>query len=349
MIVAVIAGLLYLKKQNMSFDGETADAERNYVGRNAQSVDEDVERKRKQEEFEAERARRKAAEDAEREKKRREREEQLRQRQEKAEAEKENRERVDDVIHRFMKAPIVFASDFKESNSPLKKDGSFYAIGVDYIAENKIYEAIVEQGAVSAVRVFSPKNLPEDVDVVTFVSQKLNGRLLLMDEDGVVWICGSGKSYWNEKVSLSDRAFMPAKVELKELYDVLSRWNRLPDLKYRLTLKPTTKSSDGISVGIIKYGACVDPAMMRDPVLKIMRQRQNRTVDIKPPKLEKFTPTVVFYDGDIIRKELKVTKVPRTFKHLGTKRYGTVKIATYNQAEQQWQALKAEAERQAYR
>ena len=41
-----------------------------------------------------------------------------------------------------------------------------------------------------------------------------------------------------------------------------------------------------------------------------------------------------------------MTKVPRTFKHLGTKRYGTVKQTTYNQAEEQWRQLKSEAERQ---
>ncbi len=43
---------------------------------------------------------------------------------------------------------------------------------------------------------------------------------------------------------------------------------------------------------------------------------------------------------------MKVTKVPRTFKHLGTKVYGTVKNRTYEQAEEQWKQLKEEAERQ---
>ena len=101
-----------------------------------------------------------------------------------------------------------------------------------------------------------------------------------------------------------------------------------------------------ISLGIIEYSASISSSRIRDAILKSMQKRREESANIQPPKLKKFTPTVVFYDGDIIRKETKVTRVPRQFKHLGTKYHGTVKQTTYNQAEEQWKRLKAEAERQ---
>ena len=155
-------------------------------------------------------------------------------------------------------------------------------------------------------------------------------------------------------MSLSDEEMTPAKRELGELFSILSGWGCLPDLKYRLTLKSKMKGVQvngvaDISLGIIEYGASISSDRIRDAILKPMKMKREESANIKPPKLKKFTPTVVFYDGDIIRKQLEVTKVPRQFKHLGTKRCGTVKRTTYDQAEEQWNRLKAEAERQERR
>ena len=313
-------------------------------------AEQEAEREKKKREFEAERERRKAEAEAEREKKRREREKELSEQQEKAKAEKANRDRIEEIERKFKSSPMVFAADFPESKSPLKKDGVFYAIGIDFISDNKIYEAMCEHGVITAVRAFSPKCEPEDVDVKTF-DEKLKSRLLVKDENDVVWICGTGKPSWVEKVSLRDEVFFPAKTELKELYAIMSKWICLPDLKYRLTLKSakdgkTTKGGREISLGIIAYGESISSERIRDAILKVMQKNRDKSANIKPPKLKKFRPTVVFYDGNIIRSEMNVTKVPREFKHLGTKTYGTVKARTYQQAEEQWKRLKEEAERQ---
>ena len=313
--------------------------------------EEDSERERKLREADVERARRKAEADAEREKKRQAREKELQEQMEKAEAEKANRERIEEVERKFKSASYVFASDFAGDKSPIKKDGTFYAIGLDYISVQKIYEAMVEHGTIVEVRAFSPKGEPIDVDVKEFNDGVMGTRLLVMGEDGVAWVLGTGKSSWTENVSLSDEEMTPAKRELGELFSILSGWGCLPDLKYRLTLKCKKKGVQAncgadISLGIIEYCASISSDRIRDAILKPMKKRREESANIKPPKLKKFTPTVVFYDGEIIRKELKVTKVPRHFKHLGTKRYGTVKLTTYNQAEEQWKQLKAEAERQ---
>ena len=316
--------------------------------------EEDVERERRRRDADAERARRKAEADAERERKRLAREKELQEQKEKAEAEKANRERIEEVERKFKSASYVFASDFADEKSPIKKDGTFYAIGLDYISVQKIYEAMVEHGTIVAVRSFSPRGEPTDVEVKEFNDGVMRTRLLVMGEDGVTWICGTGKSSWTENVSLSDEEMTPAKRELGELFSILSGWGRLPDLKYRLTLKSKKKGVQvnggaDISLGIIEYGASISSGRISDAILKLMQKKREESANIRPPKLKKFTPTVVFYDGDIIRKEVKVTKVPRQFKHLGTKYHGTVKQTTYNQAEEQWKRLKAEAERQERR
>lgn len=312
-------------------------------------AEEDAERERKRKETDAERERRKAEADAERERKRAEREKELQNQKEKAEAERANRERIEEIEGKFKSAPLVFASDFEVDKSPLKKDGAFFAIGLNYISDQIISEAMIEKGQVVAVRALSSRGEPEDVDVQTFDSDVMKRRLLVLGEDGVVWICGTGKSFWTEKVSIADEAFTPAKRELGELYSILSDWGLLPDLKYRLTLKADKSrgaAEKEISLGVVEYGASISPEKIRDALLKPLQKRRGKSADIKPPKIKKFTPTVVLYDGDIIRKELKVTKVPRVFKHLGTKTYGTVKNRTYEQAETQWKDLYEEALRQ---
>ena len=310
--------------------------------------EEDAERERRRRDADSERERRKAEADAERERKRLAREKELQEQREKAEAEKANRERIEEVERKFKSASYVFASDFADEKSPIKKDGTFYAIGLDYISAQKIYEAMVERGTIVAARSFSPRGEPIDVEVKEFNDGVMRGRILVMGEDGVVWICGTGKSTWKENVSLSDEEMTPAKRELVELFSILSGWGRLPDLKYRLTLKSKKKGAD-ISLGIIEYGASISSVRICDAILKLMQKKREESANIRAPKLKKFTPTVVFYDGDVIRKEMKVTKVPRYFKHLGTKYHGTVKQTTYDQAEEQWKRLKAEAERQERR
>ena len=86
---------------------------------------------------------------------------------------------------KFKSASYVFASDFADEKSPIKKDGTFYAIGLDYISAQKIYEAMVEHGTIVAVRVFSPKGEPTDVDVKEFNDGVMRKKILAMGEDGI--------------------------------------------------------------------------------------------------------------------------------------------------------------------
>lgn len=276
-----------------------------------------------------EREAKKAEMEAERQKKRAAREKEIQAQMERAEAERENRERIAEIERLFKTAPIVFASDFPTDKSPLLRNGCFHAIEVGYVADRRIYEVMVEKGSVVAVRMFSPKESPVDVNVNEFSEGVLKHRFLAKGDDDCVWICGTGKSSWTEKVSLATGDIIPSKIELCELWGILSSWGRLPDQKYRLTLKPV-KGDKSISLGIIQYGDSFSPDMIRDALLKPLQKRREKSASIAPPKLKVFKPTVVMYDGNMIRTEMNnITKVPRN----GCR-------------DNRWERLKDEAERQ---
>lgn len=308
-----------------------------------------MEREREERERKAAReakiAKEKAEREIERERKRKEREAELVAQKEKAELEQMNRERVSELERQFREGRLIFASDFKEDKQPIRQDGSIFAINFNYRTDRKIYEAIVEKGDITAVRVLSLTEEPKDVDVKCFKEMLSNGKVLVKSDKGPIWIYGTGVNNWTEKASIIGDEINPAKKELGELYSLLSEMGMMPDLKFRLTLKP--KGGGGSTVmGIIGYNETMSRDKIRDVIVKSIQTKREKSINIKPPRLKKFTPTVVLYDGDVIRKEMRVTKVPRTFKHLGTKHYGYVKSSTYSQAENRWEMLKKEAERQ---
>ena len=294
---------------------------------------------------EAKIAKEKAEREAERERKRKQREAELVARKEKAELERLNREQVSELERQFRDGRLIFASDFKEDKQPIHQDGSIFAINFNYRTDRKIYEAIVEKGDITAVRVLSLTEEPKDVDVKCFKEMLSNGKVLVKSDKGPIWIYGTGINNWTEKASIIGDEINPAKKELGELYSLLSWIGMMPDLKFRLTLKPKVGGGSTV-MGIIGYNETMSRDKIRDVVVKSIQAKREKSINIKPPRLKKFTPTVVLYDGDIIRKEIRVTKVPRTFKHLGTKHHGYVKSSTYSQAENQWMELKNEAERQ---
>lgn len=337
-VVVVALSIYYLRnvhhiQEPMDiFGSEVIEKEESYYAKHL--AEDEAEREKSRKEADAEREKRKADAEAERTKKRLAREQELQVQKAKAEAEKANRERIEEVEGRFKSASIVFSSDFAADKSPLKKDGSFYAIGLDYISDQRIYEALVEHGVVVAVRVLSPRGEPTDVDVAAFTTGIMNKHLLVLGEDGHVWICGTGKSCWTEKVSLAIETISPAKIELGELYSILSNWGCLPNLKFRLTLKSCkngvlVKGGKEIHLGIVEYDTAISSEIIRDAILKPMQKQRERAADIKPPKLQKFTPTVVFYDGNMIFQEMRVTKVPRN-----------------SCGDRRWERLREEAERQ---
>ena len=257
---------------------------------------------------------------------------------------REARSLVESVEKRFKTGPFVFASDIPEEKWPLKKDGTFYAIGRTYQMDQRIYEAKVENGKVAAVRAISPQGI-EEVGVVDF-SRK---RALVVGDDGIVWIFGTGKAAWTEKASLAQDEINPVNTELKGLYPILKSWRRIPEYKLRISLKPLN-GGKSIPMGIIDYGAPVTAWKIRDALLPVLRARREESIDLPKPRLKTFTPTVVFYDGDTVRTGFKgVKQIPRDFKFHGTtvndyRGYHGSEIE--HRARERWRKFADEASRQ---
>ena len=304
-------------------------------------------------EFEKQMREQLAREEAEREKQKAERmaelEKELQAERQRAEAEKEVRALVESVEKRFKTGPLVFASDFSEKKWPLKKDGTFYAIGRTYQTEQRIYEAKVENGKVAIVRAISPQGI-EEIGAVDFSRE----RVLAVGDDGIVWIFGTEKAAWTEKAVLAQEGINPAKTELKELYPILKSWERIPEYKLHISLKPLN-GGKSISMGVIDYGATVTARKIRDALLPVLRARREKSIDLPEPRLKTFKPNVVFYDGTTIKKGFgDITQVPRTFKFHGTdvknqhdlSRWAERQRQIQYRAKERWQKLADEARRQ---
>ena len=285
-------------------------------------------------ELEKQRRARLAREEAEREKQKAERmaerEKELQAERQRAEAEKEVRALVENVEKRFKTGPFVFASDFPEEKWPLKKDGTFYAIGRTYQTDQKIYEVKVENGKAATVRAISPQGI-EEIGAVDF-SRK---RALVVGDDGIVWIFGTGKAAWTEKATLAQDEIDPANTELKGLYSILKSWGRIPEYKLRISLKPLN-GGKSIPMGIIDYGAPVTAWKIRDALLPVLRARREESIDLPKPRLKTFKPNVVFYGGDTVRTGFGgITQVPRTFVNTNLDRW----LKLNNEAQRQERKL----------
>lgn len=267
---------------------------------------------------------------------------------EKAEKEREMRARFDRIECQFRESPLVFASDFSVADTPLTltTDTTLYVLDGDFIVNGVIKALKVLDGRVASVESIAKR--PTNLGNESWIEEPLQKRRMLVKEDGgPVWICGTGRNSWFEKVTMIDDV-SPMSTELKDIKSVLSAIRRMPTQRLRLSLQERS-SGNKILLGVYEYDQTAPRDKIKDEMVRIIGERRAKALSIAPPKLKKFVPTVVFYTGDIIRKEQGRTLVPRTFTHLGTKRNGYVKAETLSDAEQQWRRYKEEAEQQERR
>lgn len=293
---------------------------------------------------EAERVRRAEEERLRREK----REAELAAARDKAEKEREVRDRFNRIERQFRDAPLVFASDFSVAKTPLalSNDTVLYVLDSDYIVNGAIKALKVQEGRVVSVESIAQR--PVSPGDKSWTEEPLQKRRMLVKEDGgPVWICGTGRNSWLEKVTLVGDV-SPMSTELKELQPVLAAVRRMPTQRLRLSLQERA-SGNKIPLGIYEYNQAAPREKIKNEMVRLVGERRAKALNITPPKLKKFVPTVEFYTGDIIRKEHGRTLVPRTFTHLGTKQNGYVKEETVSWAERQWRDYKEEAERQERR
>ncbi len=292
-------------------------------------------------------------EDAEEKKRREEQEakslELERQRQEmreKAEAERKNKENYRNLMADFRNATCVFGSDVKKKIGMFGEDGTIYFIREDYLADKKLYKFECQGGKIKAAYCITERegqNQISETDVKSVTDSK---RCIVLRTDGIAEIWGTGKLTREMEIPENDSIF-PLEGELLGLYETFQELGmKTPKFRYRISLK-NTKTSDKIRIGIIEADEKITESQINEAIEgKIAEKRAKKVKDIKPPKLKKFKPSAVLYDGKYIKKEIGgVTKVPRVFEHIGTTG-GGVKFRTVEYNRARWKELYDEALRQ---
>lgn len=282
----------------------------------------------------AERARR----EAEREKVRREM-------SQKVERERLSREAIANAEILFNGVNSVFASDFAPGSRPFDfgEDGVVTVADADYIASHAFYRLTVVGKRLKSVQRISPGKDLEDVAPEEFMRKATNRVVLARQASGPVWICGETKM--NELIDLPESAdayvpladFMGGSLPVLRALQVIQ-----PLVKYRITLQAKTGKGT-LKLGIVENE--IDLQAIRAKIRGQLTDRrlQRMGIGLKPPRMKKFKRTVVFYDGEIMKKDIGgLTKIPRHY---------VFRVSAQNRttAEEQWKKLAKIAEEEERR
>ena len=362
LVVSVVVGLIVyknrldtqrLREQRIAEEQRARDEAR---AQNEQVALDEAERRR--------RAEQQAKDAAEREKRREEaakreveREKRRQAEQERVETERRLRELFEEALKGFAGASSVVAADFPDEKSPLsfKTDGRFFVADLKYVGEQKMYEVLVEDGKLSAVRMLSRKAGMVDVSPDDFKKHIAESIVFAKGESGPTWICGMVKSRLSVAVPEIGSGLSPLVAFLGDGYAVMGSLKiPKPDVKFRLTLQGG-KPGEDIPIGIFKASENIGSDAIRTKIRERLTEKKLKDAEkgLKPPKMKKVKRTVVFYEGEKVFKAMNgITKVPRSFKFFGTSRFNDNKAHASDiveRAKRQWEALCEEARRQEAR
>ena len=351
LLVAVICGGIVIwvhKRGNESCIPPSVDQ----IGRSegSSSLSEvNADRERRHSEENAERERRKIREEEEREMRRAEkmkrdaeRERERLEMAEKAKRERELREIVSKAEMGFSGMTSVFASDFPAGKRPFdfSEDGIIIVADENYISGRSLYRLTVEGNRLKTVQKVSQRDGSEDVKSDDFMRMVTNKIVLAKRESGPVWICGNTKM--NELIDTPETSdsYAPLSDFMRGALPVLTALRAmLPAVKYRVTLK-AKRGKDEIKIGIVEK--VIDIQAIRSKIRAQLTDRKLKSIGkgVNPPVLKKFKRTVVFYDGEVIKKEISgLIKVPRRYVYKGS---GQNRVT----AEERWRDLSQKAEEQ---
>ena len=191
----------------------------------------------------------------------------------------------------------------------------------------------------------------EDVPKAEFEALAAQKRHAIC-HDGTIYLCGTTKNRSLYRLPNEDKDFRPLEAELGDLGMALIETGA--DFSERLA-RLSLCAKDGsktIPLGIVPYSGALDDEDLEDALEEVLEEEKQANLSVKTlkAKLIKFRPTVVLYDGHIIKKDTRgVTYVPRIFRHLGTSRYGYKEYETVERFRIKWQNLRDEALRQERR
>ena len=349
LLAVVVAGLgiYWMRKSNASLNEDSGVSAQSGLSSGTDAEQEKLRAERLARE-EAEREKRrseKAKRDAEREKERREMAEKVKQ-------ERELREIVSKAEMSFSGVTSVFASDFPAGKRPFDfaEDGIIIVADENYVGERSLYRLTVEGAQLKAVQKVSRHDGAKDVKPDDFMRMVTNKIVLAKLESGPVWVCGNTKS--NERIEVPDSsgAYSPLPDFMGGSLQVLSALHVAPPaIKYRVTLLAKNGKNE-IKVGIVEKE--VDLQEIRSKVREQLTDRKLKMSGpgIRPPVRKKVKRTVVFYDGEMVVKEVSGRiKVPRSFHFFGTAQNHDNKAHVQDiiaNARRKWEELREKAEQQ---
>ncbi len=260
------------------------------------------------------------------------------------------REAFQRVADAFANKPGYFAVSAKKDDveDPRKggKDLTFWAVGKSFHESGVVYVIKTGKDGLASVSAVTENAPAREFDVEEFVKRLDSGVWAIASADAV-WFFNTGKQARTVEIPDSGADLWPLGDELVDVLPAVAALKiRLPEVRYRLTLKPKKDGDDKISLGIVQGSERVSLDSIRKAVReRLVEQRSAKERrKLKPPKAKKFKQTVVFTDDAVGKRTVDgVTHVPRTF------RYRYQHFRELNAADKKWRDLCDEAARQEER
>ena len=324
------------EKGNVNAKGETSSPQGKSDGKEAQKSE--IDAKAEQERL---------ARQKEREERARKLESELAEKKREAAKKQALREAFQRVANAFANKPGYFAVSAKKDDveDPRKggKDLTFWAVGKSFHESGVVYVIKTEADGLASVSAVTEAAPAREIGVEDF-EKSLDSGVWAIASAEAVWFFNTGKQARTVEIPDSGNDLYPLGDELVDVLPAVTAFKiQLPEVRYRLTLKPKKDGDDKIPLGIIQGSERVS----LDSIRKVIRERlvERKTAKerskLKPPKAKKFKRTVVFTDDAVGRKTVDgVTHVPRTF------RYKYRHWNELNAADEKWRNLCEEAERQ---
>ena len=210
-----------------------------------------------------------------------------------------------------------------------------------------------------SVQRISPTDDPVELSSDDFKRITADAPYLVM-RDERSYFCTPGKlSVITNSVPSSGQLANPSKDTFGALYDLILKLHiKRPDFQWQVSFLPRGFETS-IDICSVKFGEMVSRGRFYPKVREAMRIYEENQIRRRAArntrKAKRPARTVVLYDGDTIRKDIKgVTQVPRTFNYIGSNRH-KYSINSYNynserrkeeQAREKWTKLYNEAVRQ---
>ena len=323
--VLVVAGLILMVTYNKHVQKEKFEAERRAeeARLKRERAEEAARVQRQKEEEEAEKKRR--AEQEALEKAQREREEAERERARKAaEAEAARQKKIETENKRrevYNTARELFKStlDLEENAPPSEKilsakaGSKFWFIFDTYTTDKLIYEVDKVSYSRMEVRALSLEAEAKGVPYMDFI-QMVNGGTYVYTSGDKVWLKCAKSPEGSFPVPKRGRNFSVAAKNSGALYKtLLELGTNSGGVRCRLTLR-SDNGKTNILLGEIGFAEVLPRHAIEVDIGKLIGRKASSAIS-GTDKVAKptFKRTVILYNGDVIKKEITVTKVPRTF------------------------------------